>query len=172
MYLSRHRDIKKLSGAMPANTKSFTFLLAQHLSRIRHTNGSFCFSDGLDLPRSSFCAFCHQTLILSGTCLLEWWSSWTNPPAQAGPCAIIMPLGSRQHWCTKELSPPICRVTPPVHPTPRKQAGDCREWEQLAKAASSARLTAKELQKIMEIGSLTCYVFKMACNVTGCLQCL
>lgn len=99
-------------------------------------------------------------------------ASWSRgphgqiPPAQTGPLCFPHALGSQWHWCTKAVLPGLCRVTPQHVPLPRRQAGDCREQKQLSKAASSARLMAKELHRIRETGSLTCYVFKMACDVT------
>lgn len=67
------------------------------------------------------------------------------------PCAILAPLGSQQQWCTKELSPGLCRVIPSVRSSPQKASWLLLGREQLAKAASSARLMAKEQQQIMEI---------------------
>jgi len=94
MHLSRH--IEELSGIVTANIGSFTFPLAQDLPRLGHTDGLlFIFAEGLDLLRRSFCAFCHQTLILAGTAwgtgLLEQQSSWLVPGT------MLTPWGSQQH---------------------------------------------------------------------------
>lgn len=161
MYLSRHRDIEKLSPTTTANIRSFTLPLAQDLPRIGHIDGFFFFlqRDWI-CPEEAFVPSAIKPSLLQGplggpasgaVVLME-----KSPRLRRVPCAILMPLGSQRCRCTRELSPPLFRVTPQYTPLPRRRAGGCREREQLAKAASSARLTAKELQQIMEIGSLTC----------------
>lgn len=158
---------------MPANIRSFTFPLAQDLPQRRHTDGFLfsCFSEGVDLPRKSLCAFSIRLSSLQGP--VGGSASWSGgphgqiPPAQTGPLCFPLALGSQWHWCTKAVSPGLCRVTPQHTLLPRRQAGDCREQKQLSKAASSARLMTKELHHIREIGSLICYIFKMACDATG-----
>lgn len=158
---------------MTANIRSFTFPLPCQES---DTDVDYY----LFLQRAWICL--EEAFVLSALILVE---HLVNAPPGAVvlmdkspwprlvPCGILRPLGSQQHWCTKELSPSLCRVAPDSAPQlPGRQTGGCREQEQLAKAASSARLMAKELQQIMEIGSLTCYLFffLMVCDVTGFMQ--
>lgn len=136
---------------MTANIRSFTSPLAQDLPQRRHTDGFLFswFSEGVDLPRKSLCAFCYQTLITAGTswwiCLLEWRSSWTNPPSPDWSLVLSscpwFPVALVHRGSVPRAQ---CRVTPKHIPLPRRQAGHCREHKQLSKAASSARLMTKE----------------------------
>lgn len=126
MYLSRHRDIEKLSGTVTANIRSFTFPLAQDLPRIGHTDGLFfIFAEGQDLLRRSFCAFCHQTLILAGTtwwtCLLEQCSSWTNPPGSGWSPALFSCLWAPSSTDAPRTCPHRSAESPPR--TPRSPEG-------------------------------------------------
>jgi len=68
------------------------------------------------------------------------------------------------------VPPTTLQSHPPEHPAPQKASWRLQGAGHLAKAASSARLVAKELQQITDIGSSTCYVFKMPCDVAGCVH--
>lgn len=158
------------------------FPLLIDLLRTGHIDGFFFFPEGLDLPRSSFCAFCHQTLILAGTtwltCLPERWSSWTNPPGPGWSPALPSCLWAPSSAGAPRSCPHCSAESPPSTPrSPEGQlaaAGNGSSWPKLPALPGwwqrNCSKMAKELQQIMEIGSFTCYVFKMACDVTGCAQ--
>lgn len=125
MYLSRHRDIEKLSRTMTANIRSFTLPLAQDLPRIGHIDGFLFFSsEGLDLPRRSFCAFCHQTLTLAGT--TRWPCLWSGgphgeiPPAPVGPLRYPHAFGLPAAPMHQGVVPTALQSHSPVHPAPQK----------------------------------------------------
>lgn len=78
-------------------------------------------------------------------------ASWSGGPhgqiplGQAGPLCYSHAFGLPAALMHQGSIPTSLQSHPPVHPAAQEMSWWLREWEQLAKPASSSRLMAKEL---------------------------